>query len=274
MRNIPGLSNDLAARATQLSAKARDARTTLPGIVPPSATIAPAKVDNGVATLRLYDYIDPDGGYWGISANEFADALDNIEGPVSRIDLRINSGGGAVWDGLAILNQLRSRDIPVTAIVDGVAASAASFIAVACDEVVMMPNSRLMIHDAMGICIGQAVDMREYASFLDDTSDNIAEIYAERAGGTSATWRATMADKGLIGQWYTAQDAVDAGLADRVGETASAEAANVITAKDVARIADVPEEIVEPPADAGQNPIRARFEQRRHVENERKLTDA
>jgi ATP-dependent protease ClpP protease subunit len=122
-----------------------------------------------------------------------------------------------VWDGLAILNTLRSHDAPVTAVVDGIAASAASFIAVACDEVVMMPNSRMMIHDALGLCIGQAVDMREYADFLDDTSSNIAEIYAERAGGTTEEWRATMSAKGLNGQWYTAQEAVDAGLADKVG---------------------------------------------------------
>jgi ATP-dependent protease ClpP protease subunit len=216
MRDIPGLSDEIVARATQLAAKARDARAAVPGAVPPSASIAPAKVSDGTATIRLYDYIDSEGGYWGISANEFAEALDEA-GEITQIELLINSGGGSVWDGLAILNTLRSHDAPVRGRVDGVAASAASFIAVACDELVMMPNSRLMIHDAMGLCIGQAVDMREYADFLDDTSDNIAEIYADRAGGTTEGWRKTMANKGLIGQWYSAQEAVDAGLADKVG---------------------------------------------------------
>jgi ATP-dependent protease ClpP protease subunit len=220
MRNIPGLSADIANRATTLAAKARDARKAAPGTVPPVNSIAPAKVTDGVATLRLYDYIDGDGGYWGISADELAEALDNIEGTVERIDLRINSGGGAVWDGLAILNQLRTREEPIRAIVDGVAASAASFIAVACDEVVMMPNSRMMIHNAMGICFGQAVDMREYAAFLEDSSRNIAEIYADRSGKPTDEWCTLMDSVAMIGQWYSAQEAVDAGLADSVWESA------------------------------------------------------
>lgn len=215
MRKIPSLTNDIVNRAAALSAKARQAREAAPGVVPPTAEIAPATVVNGKATLRLYDVIDPDGGFWGISADEFAQALGDA-GDVSEIELRINSGGGSVWDGLAILNTLRSHNAGVTAVVDGVAASAASFIAVASDEVVMMPNSRLMIHDALGICIGQAADMLEYGAFLDETSDNIAAIYADRAGGTTQEWRKTMAEKGLLGQWYSAQEAVDAGLADKV----------------------------------------------------------
>lgn len=225
MRNIPGLKSEVLTRATDLAAKSRDARASaqeitaaVGGAKAPKNTISPAKVSDGVATLRLYDYIDSDGGYWGISANEVADALDAIEGVVTRIDLLINSGGGSVWDGLAILNTLRSHPAAVRARVDGIAASAASFIAVACDEVVMMPNSKLMIHDAMGLCIGQAADMREYADFLDDGSNGIAEIYADRTGGSVDDWRAVMTSKGLLGQWYSAQEAVDAGLADRVGE--------------------------------------------------------
>lgn len=216
MRNLTSLTQDVVNRAVDLSARARDARAALPGTSAPKNTIAPAVVVNGVATLRIYDYIDADGGYWGISANEFADALVDA-GDITQIVLRINSGGGSVWDGLAILNQLRSHEATVTAYVDGIAASAASFIAVACDEVVMMPNSRLMIHDALGLCIGQSIDMRAYADFLDDTSDNIAAIYAERAGGEIAEWRAAMTESGLNGKWYSAQDAVDAGLADSVG---------------------------------------------------------
>lgn len=262
MRNIPGLTGDVLARADQLANKARDARAAVPGAVPPSATIAPARVSDGTAVLRLYDYIDPDGGYWGISANEFAEALDNAE-DVQRIELRINSGGGAVWDGLAILNTLRSHDAPVTAIVDGVAASAASFIAVACDEVVMMPNSRMMIHDALGLCIGQSVDMREYADFLDDTSDNIAEIYATKAGGEVDEWRTTMTAKGLIGQWYSAQEALDVGLVDRIGDADNKAQKGEPVAK--APVAS------EPPVDANVNDRRAGFEALRHQENARKL---
>lgn len=261
MRNLPSLTSDVVARANGLAEKALQARQTFSGAKAPKNTIAPAKVADGTATLRLYDYIDPDGGYWGISANEFADALDQA-GDVSRIELRINSGGGSVWDGLAILNTLRGHSATVTAVVDGVAASAASFIAAACDEVVMMPNSRMMIHDALGLCIGQAVDMREYADFLDDTSDNIAEIYAQRTEGSVEDWRTTMSAKGLNGQWYSAQEAVDAGLADKVGGQAE-EPAN-----------KAPEQPSEPAAQVAadeHDDRRARFEALRHQENARKL---
>jgi ATP-dependent Clp endopeptidase proteolytic subunit ClpP len=290
MRNLPSLSGEIFARAGKLADKTRAARAKAPKSQrPPTApnpenTISPAKVVDGVATLRIYDYIDMDGGYWGISANEVAEALDDVETPITRIELRINSGGGHVWDGLAILNTLRAHKAPVTAIVDGIAASAASFLAVACDEVVMMPNSRMMIHDAMGLCIGQAVDMREYADFLDDTSQNLAEIYAEKAGGTSDEWRARMTEHGLIGTWYSAQDAVDAGLADRVGESSSAAAENVspvaLTVSDtgVHIAAPCPATEPEPAAISIDAPVdeaaliedqRARFQQLRHAENSR-----
>lgn len=215
----------LSLRAVTLSAKSREAREATPGIATPSASIAPAKVVDGVATLRLYDVIDGEGGYWGISADEVADALDAIDEPITRIDLRINSGGGAVWDGLAILNQLRTREEPVRAIVDGIAASAASFIAAACDEVVMMPQSRMMIHNALGICLGQAVDMREYADFLEESSRNVAEIYAARTDMSLDEWCTLMDSVGLMGQWYSAQEAVDIKLADSVWEKKGDEAA-------------------------------------------------
>ena len=269
MRDIPGLTADLAARAGRLSQKAQEARAASPVTTQPANTISPAKLSEGVATLRLYDYIDSDGGYWGISANEVAEALDAIDGDVERIELRINSGGGAVWDGLAILNTLRAHEAPVTAVVDGVAASAASFIAVACDEVVMMPQSRMMIHDALGLCIGQAVDMREYADFLDDASDNIAEIYAQRAGGSTEDWRQTMSAKGLLGQWYSAQEAVDAGLADRVDGVATqgdGEPEDRAPVEPVVPHADA----VNTVAEAERRAAQVRAQQRRHRLNERK----
>lgn len=288
MRNLPGLTNEVFNRASSLADKAIKARNDAFG-APPSASIAPARVVNGVATLRLYDYIDPDGGYWGISANEFADALDDAGENITSIVLRINSGGGSVWDGLAILNTLRSHGAPVTAMVDGVAASAASFIAVACDEVIMMPNSRMMIHDAMGLCIGQAVDMREYASFLDDTSTNIAEIYAERAGGETVEWRTRMTANGLRGQWYSAQQAVDEGLADKVGtaegddpddkaatchcgSNGSAASAGMEHKNECPEFVEKPAPAAPAPPTEPTNDRRLRHQQRRHAQNELRLT--
>ena len=76
----------------------------------------------------------------------------------------------------------------------------------------MARNSELMIHDAWGLCVGNAADMRDLAGRLDHFSDNIASVYADKAGGDVATWRAAMAAE----TWYSAEEAVEAGLADRV----------------------------------------------------------
>jgi ATP-dependent Clp endopeptidase proteolytic subunit ClpP len=217
MRDIPGL-NPLLARAA--------ARAEQPprfrfhgGRSPRSRTRTPilgstpsGTVKDGVAKLRLYEPIDSWGGYWGVSALEVIDVLDELPDDVETIELHINSPGGEVWEALAILNSLRQHDAKLVAVVDGIAASCASFIACAADETIMSPNTQLMIHDAWGLCVGNAGDMRGTADLLDQVSDNIASIYAAKSGDTTESWRAVMLDEG----WYSAQEAVDAGLADKV----------------------------------------------------------
>lgn len=178
--------------------------------------------EEGVATLRIYDPIDSWGGEWGVSAKEFAKALDQLPDDTAEIHLHINSPGGEVFEALAILNQLRNHKARVVARVDGLAASAASFIAAGADEVVMGRNTQLMIHDAWGLCVGAAVDMRDMATRLDHLSDNIASVYADKTGGTTEDWRTAM----LAESWYSADEAVAAGLADRVEGEADAEAKN------------------------------------------------
>lgn len=174
---------------------------------------APAvEVKDGVATLRLYDPVDSWGEFFGVSAKEFAGVLDELPDDVTEIRLHINSPGGEVFDGIAILNALRAHPARVVAIVDGLAASAASFIACGADELIMARNSELMIHDAWGLCVGNAADMLSMAEILDRLSDNIASIYLEKAGGTLADWRTAMAAE----SWYSADEAVEAGLADSV----------------------------------------------------------
>lgn len=166
-----------------------------------------------VATIRLYDVIDSWGGYWGMSAKELALALDVLPETVAEIRLLINSPGGEAFEGVAMLNLLRNHGARVVAVVEGLAASAASVVAMAADEIVMNPNSSLMIHDAWGICLGNAGDMAEYGAFLDKVSANIADVYAAKAGGTADAWREAMHAE----SWYTAAEAAAAGLADRVG---------------------------------------------------------
>ncbi len=163
--------------------------------------------DQRIAQVYLYDAIDP---WWGVSAKDFARAWNELD--VDHVDLFINSPGGDVFDALAILNVIRRSDAKVVAHVDGIAASAASFIAMGADELVMGRNSELMIHDASGLCWGRAEDMQKMSDDLDRISGNIASIYLEKAGGTVTAWRAAM----LAETWYSAEEAVDAGLADRV----------------------------------------------------------
>lgn len=191
-----------------------------------------SSLDGRTAVMRLYDPVDSWGADWGVSAKEFAAALDELPANIEEIRLHINSPGGEVFEGIAILNSLRNHAARVVAVVDSLAASAASFIAAGADEVVMARNSQMMIHDAWGLVVGNAQDMRNMADDLDRVSDNIASIYADKAAGQSrsstrdrriADWRTAMARE----TWYTADEAVAAGLADRVdGQPADAAAKN------------------------------------------------
>ncbi|MDL9938691.1 ATP-dependent Clp protease proteolytic subunit [Gordonia sp. ABSL1-1] len=170
-----------------------------------------AKADDRSAEVLIYDEIDP---FWGVSANVFAREIAALD--VDNLTVRINSPGGDVFDGIAILNSLRNHPAKVTTVIDGLAASAASFIAMAGDEIVMSRNAEMMIHDAVGITVGNAEKMQRMVDMLERASNNIASIYAERAGGTVDEWRAVMRKE----TWYTADGAVEAGLADRVDTAA------------------------------------------------------
>lgn len=232
-------------------------------------------VTDGVAQMRLYDPIDSWGGEWGVSAKEFAAALDEL-GDVSEIHLHINSPGGEVWEGIAMMNALRNHPARVTAVVDGLAASAASFIASSADHVVMGRNTELMIHDAWGIAMGPAATMTDMAARLDKISDNIASVYAAKAGGTVPDWRALM----LAETWYSAEEAVAAGLADQVEGAAQPSNAFDLSVFRHAGRADAPEpplsatapppEPAAPPAPSETDDRRARMEQRRAARHARR----
>jgi hypothetical protein len=126
----------------------------------------------------------------------------------------LNSPGGEVFDGIAIHTALVMSRAHVTTFVTGVAASAASFIAMAGDTIKMARNATMMIHDASGLAWGNAATMRAEADLLDKLSDNIADMYAQQAGGTAADWRAAMQRE----TWYTGREALQAGLIDEITE--------------------------------------------------------
>jgi ATP-dependent protease ClpP protease subunit len=163
-------------------------------------------VSQSEAEVFIYDEI----GFWGVTAGDFINELRDIK--ASKITLRINSPGGDVFDGIAIYNAISRHPAFVDVFIDGIAASAASFIAMAGDTVTMSPHSQMMIHEAAGLVIGPADDMRKMADILDKSSDNIAAIYAGRAGGAVEDWRAAMKAE----TWFSDQEAVDAGLADGI----------------------------------------------------------
>jgi ATP-dependent protease ClpP protease subunit len=174
-------------------------------------------VRNEGSTRELMIYGRIGGGGWfdeGIGASDVAAALRELgAGP---IDVRINSGGGDVFDGVAIHSLLARHSGTVTMHIDGLAASAASFIAMAGDRIVMARNAFLMIHDGMTMTYGNADTHRASAELLDKVSGNIADMYAERAGEDVEHWRSLMTVNGEDGTWYTGQEALEAGLVDDI----------------------------------------------------------
>lgn len=166
----------------------------------------------GVTRVDVYDDIG-EGGWFseGLTAKSFANQLAGLSGP---LEVHINSGGGDVWDGISIKNAIETHNGPVTTIVDGIAASIASVIAQAGSDRVMMPGSMLMIHEAFTYAAGNSAELAKTAATLDEVSANLAAIYARAAGGTAEQWRAAMKEE----TWYTAEQAVEAGLADRTGD--------------------------------------------------------
>jgi len=166
-----------------------------------------AQGDSATATIFIYDEI---GGSFGTNAKSFAMALEEITAP--NITLRINSPGGSVFDALAIHSSLLHHPARVTSYIDGYAASAASVIAMAGDEVVMMPGTQMMIHCASATTDGDDMDHDRMVTFLRRQSENIADLYARRAGGDPAEWMDLMRAE----TWAIGKEAVDLGLADRV----------------------------------------------------------
>jgi ATP-dependent protease ClpP protease subunit len=171
---------------------------------------APTGDSPEIATMRLYGPIDSWGGYWGISAKDVGGVLDALPESVTQIILRINSPGGHVFEGISIMNLLRAHRAKVTAVVDGLAASAASVIAAGADETVMSPGTQMMIHCTSTIVWGNAADMRKEAAVLEGLDRSLAEIYTAKAG--EKDWTSLLEAE----TWLTAADAVTEGLADRV----------------------------------------------------------
>lgn len=181
--------------------------------------------------ILIYDEIgkDPWSGN-GISASDFSQALNQI--PAKRdLNIRINSRGGDVWEGMAIKSLIDQYPGKVKGIVDGIAASTASWICMGCDEIEMSGNAQMFIHDAWGICMGNADDMSKSAEQLDQTSNQIAGFYAEKTGKSVDAMRQMMRDETLM----TGADAKAMGMIDTLNSKA---AISNFTNKDLAAMKD------------------------------------
>jgi ATP-dependent protease ClpP protease subunit len=165
------------------------------------------RIENAGATeadIYLYDEI----GGWGVYADEFVEALGEVTS--SKITLHVNSPGGSVWEAMTIMSAIAGHSATVTAKIEGVAASAASFLVQGADKVLIGKQAQMMIHDASTIAYGNAADMLEVADLLNRMSGDIASVYADASGTPASVWR----DRMRATTWYTGQEAVDAGLVD------------------------------------------------------------
>lgn len=161
--------------------------------------------------IWLYDQIGE--SFWGdgISAKTFQKELSAL-GRVTTLNVRINSPGGDVFDGLAIYNQLKTHPARVVVDVDGLAASIASVIAMAGDEVRMAANSMMMIHNPHGMAVGDANEMQRVAALLQQVKGSLSDTYAARTGQQKDQLSAWMDDE----TWMSAETAVQYGFADVV----------------------------------------------------------
>jgi ATP-dependent Clp protease, protease subunit len=183
------------------------------------------------AEVLIYDEI----GAYGVSAKGFLAELGALADG-TPIDLRLNSPGGSVFDAVAIFNALARHAGTVTVWIDGIAASAASYIAMAGDEIIMPENAFLMIHDPSGLVMGTAADMREMAATMDKIAGTMIRGYAAKSGKPEEEIAALMAAE----TWFDAQDALDLGLATRM-----AEPVRIAASFDIGRFRNAPPELVE-----------------------------
>lgn len=166
------------------------------------------------ATIYIYDEISA----WGISANQFVKDLGAVT--AKTINLKINSPGGNVFDGIAIHNALKEHSAKISVQIDGIAASIASIIAMAGDSVRMAKNSFLMIHNAWSYTAGNASELRKLAETLDKVDGTLSQTYQDKTTLSAKDINQMMADE----TWLTADESLAKGFCDFVGDPVDAQA--------------------------------------------------
>lgn len=160
------------------------------------------------AEIIIYDEI----GDYGISAKGFSEELKKIPSSVKNIDIRLNSPGGSVFDGISIFERLKQHKAKKTVYVDGLAASIASIIALAGDTVIMGEGALFMIHKPMCGIMGNSTELEKMINLLDKIEEQMISIYARKTG----MGRAEIAAKLEAETWLNCDECISLGMADKV----------------------------------------------------------
>lgn len=196
------------------------------------------KATNNVAQIDIFgDIVSEKWFDEETSATSFRDALKEL-GDVSTINLSINSGGGSVFDGIAIYNMLKSHKATVNVYIEGLAASIASVIAMAGDTITMRSGSMMMVHMPWTLSQGNAEEMRKTADTLEKTGDSIVDIYSERTGIPSDDIRNIMNDE----TWLSAEEAVEQGWATKLDKKEAV--MNSVPKEILGRFSNVPKNVL------------------------------
>src|SRR5450830_41833 len=176
------------------------------------AQARPAAGVNAQARAEILIYGDIGESWYGdtVAAKDFVREVSLLD--VDALTVRINSYGGSVTDGVAIYNALKRHPAAVTTVIDGIAASIASLIAMAGDTVEMADNAMLMIHAPWMYTGGNSASLREDANMLDSYAEAMATSYIAKTGGDKAEILALLQDG--KDHWYTAEEAISAKFAD------------------------------------------------------------
>lgn len=168
------------------------------------------RAEGDTAEIFLYDAI---GDWYGIGAEQVVKALRDLSG--RDVALRIDSPGGDVFEARAIATAIAQHKGTVTAHIDGLAASAATYIATSADEVVIAPGAFFMIHNAWTLALGNADDFDEVSGLLRKVDDSIVADYIRQTSKEDQQIRDWMKAE----TWFTAEEAVENGFAHRLAET-------------------------------------------------------
>lgn len=208
------------------------------------------KASESKGEIFIYGDIVPDGYEWGedTSASVFRDELKQFEN-MDQIDIRINSGGGDVFTAVAIYNMIKRTKAKTVAHIDGLAASAASVIPMACDEIIMPENAIMMVHNAWSFVIGNHIEMRKFADDLERINETtVKQAYLSRNPELEESVVTDLMDKET---WLNASQAMELGLITSIGETVQTAAS--ITSEQIARYKNAPAALLKPDKDNPSN---------------------